>query len=85
MQYSTEGMPPYLFGSPTTPGDSIKMATHNDITGDALISRTANSNYRNNYDLIFGKKNKALSYEPKAKSEDPSKLEAQSSKLKAKS
>ena len=32
------------------------MATHNDITGDALVSRLANENYRNNYDRIFGKK-----------------------------
>jgi len=32
------------------------MATHNDITGDALVSRQANDNYRNNYDRIFGKK-----------------------------
>lgn len=32
------------------------MATHNDITGDALVSRQANENYRNNYDRIFGKK-----------------------------
>lgn len=37
------------------------MATHNDITGDALITKVANENYRNNYDLIFGKKNKNLS------------------------
>lgn len=36
------------------------MATHNDITGDALISRTSNNNYRDNYDKIFGKKNKEL-------------------------
>jgi len=32
------------------------MATHNDITGDALVSRQANENYRSNYDRIFGKK-----------------------------
>lgn len=32
------------------------MTTRNDITGDALITRAANENYRNNYDLIFGKK-----------------------------
>ena len=32
------------------------MATHNDITGDALVSRLANENYHNNYDRIFGKK-----------------------------
>jgi hypothetical protein len=34
------------------------MATHNDITGDALITKASNDNYRNNYDLIFGKKKK---------------------------
>lgn len=32
------------------------MASHNDITGDALVSKRSNENYRNNYDLIFGKK-----------------------------
>lgn len=32
------------------------MPTHNDITGDALVSRLANENYRSNYDRIFGKK-----------------------------
>ena len=32
------------------------MATHNDITGDALVSKRNNDNYRNNYDAIFGKK-----------------------------
>ena len=32
------------------------MAAHNDITGDALVSRQANENYRSNYDRIFGKK-----------------------------
>ena len=33
------------------------MATKNDITGDALISRTSEA-YRDNYDKIFGKKKK---------------------------
>ena len=33
------------------------MATKNDITGDALISRTSEA-YRNNYDAIFGKNGK---------------------------
>ena len=31
------------------------MATKNDITGDALISRNASKAYLNNYDLIFRK------------------------------
>lgn len=34
------------------------MATKNDITGDALISKTNTDAYRNNYDRIFGKKKK---------------------------
>lgn len=33
------------------------MATHNDVTGDALVSRVINSNYADNYDRIFRKKN----------------------------
>jgi hypothetical protein len=32
------------------------MATHNDITGDALVSKLNNDNFRNNFDRIFGKK-----------------------------
>jgi hypothetical protein len=31
------------------------MATKNDITGDAIISKTSEK-YRDNYDKIFGKK-----------------------------
>ena len=34
------------------------MASHNDITGDALVSKRSNDNYRDNYDRIFGKKKK---------------------------
>ena len=33
------------------------MATKNDITGDSLVSRSSEA-YRNNYDAIFGKKEK---------------------------
>ena len=33
------------------------MATKNDITGDALISRVPSEQYKNNYDLIFRKGN----------------------------
>lgn len=33
------------------------MATKNDITGDALISRLPSEAYKNNYDLIFRKGN----------------------------
>lgn len=33
------------------------MATKNDITGDALVSRNATKAYLDNYDLIFRKGN----------------------------
>ena len=33
------------------------MATKNDITGDALISRLPSQAYKDNYDLIFRKGN----------------------------
>ena len=46
------------------------MATHNDITGDALISKTNTDAYRNNYDLIFGKKDKPKAEDVK-KPEEP--------------
>lgn len=36
------------------------MATRNDITGDAIQTRTITDTYRYNYDKIFGKKNKDL-------------------------
>ena len=32
------------------------MATKNDITGDSIQTRGVTDNYRNNYDLIWGKK-----------------------------
>jgi len=32
------------------------MASRNDVTGDNLISRTNNDQYRSNWDRIFGKK-----------------------------
>lgn len=37
------------------------MAAKNDITGDSLVSKTSDK-YRDNYDLIWGKKKKS---EPK--------------------
>lgn len=37
------------------------MSATNDVTGDSLVSKAANANYRNNYDAIFGKKEKDLS------------------------
>lgn len=32
------------------------MVARNDITGDAIQTRGSSDAYRNNYDLIFGKK-----------------------------
>lgn len=32
------------------------MVARNDITGDAIQTKTASNAYRDNYDLIFGKK-----------------------------
>lgn len=32
------------------------MATKNDITNDSLITKASSDAYRNNYDLIFKKK-----------------------------
>lgn len=34
------------------------MATRNDVTGDALVSRYNNDKFRDNYDRIFGKKDR---------------------------
>ena len=34
------------------------MAAKNDITGDSIQTRGVSDSYRNNYDLIFGKKKK---------------------------
>jgi len=46
------------------------MATKNDITGDALISRGANEAYLSNYDRIFRKGN------PKAEDKNGSTTES---------
>ena len=40
------------------------MATKNDITGDALVSRGASKAYLDNYDLIFKKKNEPVQDSP---------------------
>ena len=45
------------------------MATRNEITGDALVSRGASKAYLDNYDLIFRKGN------PKKEEEDGNKTE----------
>lgn len=50
------------------------MATKNDITGDALISRGASKAYLDNYDLIFRKE------KPQKEKEDD-KLETEQSVL----
>jgi hypothetical protein len=34
------------------------MATRNDITGDAIQTKGTSNSYRDNYDLIWGNKNK---------------------------
>ena len=34
------------------------MATKNDITGDTIQTKGTSEEYRNNYDLIWGKKEK---------------------------
>ena len=34
------------------------MATKNDVTGDSIQSRSTSKKYRDNYDDIFGKKDK---------------------------
>lgn len=36
------------------------MAAKNDITGDSIQTRGSSDAYRNNYDLIFGKKKKVV-------------------------
>lgn len=36
------------------------MAAKNDITGDSIQTRGVSESYRNNYDLIFGKKKKNI-------------------------
>lgn len=39
------------------------MATRNDITGDALISRVNSDSFRENFDRIFGSKKKGVQNE----------------------
>jgi len=46
------------------------MATKNDITGDALVSRNATKAYLDNYDLIFRRKGN-----PEKEKEDGGKIE----------
>lgn len=36
------------------------MASTNDITGDSIVTKATSEEYRNNYDLIFGKKDRDI-------------------------
>lgn len=47
-----------------------QMATRNDITGDAIISRQSNENFRNGYDTIFRKKEVEVKPEQPTKEKD---------------
>jgi len=47
-----------------------QMATRNDITGDAIISRQSNENFRNGYDAIFRKKEVEVKPEQPTKEKD---------------
>ena len=40
------------------------MAAKNDITGDTIATRNITDQYRNNYDLIFGKKKRGSTDNP---------------------
>lgn len=40
------------------------MATRNDVTGDVIASRGNSEQYKNNWDLIFGKKKSESQPEP---------------------
>lgn len=42
------------------------MATKNDVTGDSLITKASSEAYRNNYDLIFKKKEPVSEEQDKA-------------------
>ncbi len=55
------------------------MVARNDITGDAIQTKGTSQAFRDNYDLIFGKKNKKKSEELTI-DQDPVKLEEQQTK-----
>lgn len=46
------------------------MATTNEITGDKLITKSTNDNYRDNYDRIFGKKSSPVTLQVTTGGED---------------
>lgn len=54
------------------------MVARNDITGDAIQTRTVSGAFRDNYDLIFGKKKKKS--EELTPDQDTSKLDEQQTK-----
>ena len=56
------------------------MASHNEITGDALVSKKTNDNYRDNYDRIFGKKKNVQEQTPAGDSEEVAVSELRESK-----
>ena len=47
------------------------MATRNDITGDAIQTKNTSQSYRDNYDLIFGNKNKKKDEKDEKTTDDP--------------
>lgn len=47
------------------------MATINDVTGDALISKATTPEFENNFDRIFGKKKKERWIPPPLVASDP--------------
>lgn len=54
------------------------MAARNDITGDSIQTRGTSQAFRDNYDLIFGKKKKKS--EELTTDQDTSKLDEQQTK-----
>ena len=56
------------------------MATKNDITGDALISRVSNDKYAEGYDRVFGKKKNVPQQETTGDSEEVAVSELRESK-----
>lgn len=56
------------------------MATTNPITGDKLITKSTNDNYRDNYDKIFGKKKNVPQQEAAGDCEEESMSELRQSK-----
>jgi len=47
------------------------MPSHNDITGDALVSRPSSKEFNENFDKIFGKKKTNGGWKPPTEPSDP--------------